>query len=440
MNNLAWTTALLVGIPFVAVPQTAMGLFEGHGDVGTVLQAGAAGFDAQRGIYTVSASGENMWATADAFHFVWKKMTGDVSLTADIAFATAGGNAHKKGMLIVRQSLDADAAYCDAALHGNGLVSLQCRERQGGITYEIQQAAVGAKRLRLEKRGASFLVAGAVVGESPRFTGGSVRLPMEGAFYVGIGVCAHDKDAVEQVAFSNVTLGTPTMEQPALQSTLEVAPVRGDRRAIHVSGERIEAPSFAADGKSILFLAKGKMQSIPLTGGTPQATGAGMTNRPVASVSQIRLMAAKRRGKLNIYSQASTGGRKTWLTNGVGNNMNPEYTPDGTAILFDSDRTGTRQVWRMSAGGLHAEQLTSDALHNWLPHLSPDGTRVAMLSSETAPSEAGQEISVRVLTLAGKTIAVLAKITGGRGTMEAPSWSPDNRLLTFVSYQMLPQN
>ena len=100
----------------------------------------------EAGRYTVSGSGENMWAAADAAHFVWTKATGDIALSASIAFATAGGNAHKKAMLMIRQTLDAASPYCDAALHGDGLLSLQCREKQGGPTFEIRQAIAGATR------------------------------------------------------------------------------------------------------------------------------------------------------------------------------------------------------------------------------------------------------------------------------------------------------
>src|ERR1700686_1700680 len=79
-----------------------------------------------------------MWSTTDAFHFVWKKVTGDASLAADISFLSKGGNEHRKAVLMVRQSLDADSAYADVALHGNGLTALQYRDEKGAATHEIQ--------------------------------------------------------------------------------------------------------------------------------------------------------------------------------------------------------------------------------------------------------------------------------------------------------------
>ena len=39
---------------------------------------------------------------------------------------------------MIRQSLDADSAYVDVALHGDGLTSLQFREAKGAATHEVQ--------------------------------------------------------------------------------------------------------------------------------------------------------------------------------------------------------------------------------------------------------------------------------------------------------------
>ncbi|HEX4950331.1 MAG TPA: hypothetical protein VFZ34_26940, partial [Blastocatellia bacterium] len=132
---------------------TAIGIFDNQSDVGAVKHAGSATFDAATKSYTVAGGGENMWATTDAFHFVWKRMSGDVSLAADIKILGETGNAHRKGVLIIRQSLDADSAYADAALHADGLTSLQYREVKGGPTREIQSNVKGPARLRIEKDG-----------------------------------------------------------------------------------------------------------------------------------------------------------------------------------------------------------------------------------------------------------------------------------------------
>src|SRR6476620_6735818 len=99
----------------------AAGIFEGATDVGTVLHAGSVEYDAAKRSYQIAGSGDNMWAVADAFHYLWKKVSGDVTLTADVSILGTGGEGHRKAVLMIRQSLDADSAYADAALHGDGL-------------------------------------------------------------------------------------------------------------------------------------------------------------------------------------------------------------------------------------------------------------------------------------------------------------------------------
>ncbi len=121
--------------------------------MGTVLHAGSVDYDAPKATYTISGSGENMWLATDAFQFVWKKVSGDVTLTADISFLNKTGNEHKKAVLMLRQSLDADSVYADVALHASGLTSLQFRDEKGAVTREIQSNLSAPKRLRIAKRG-----------------------------------------------------------------------------------------------------------------------------------------------------------------------------------------------------------------------------------------------------------------------------------------------
>ena len=124
--------------PEAAAP---LGIFTDSVDVGTpsTLGRGSARFDADRNTYTVAGGGENMWGSADHFHYVWKKVSGDVMLEATAEFVgTAPGTGtpagHRKACLVLRQTLDPDAVYADAAAHGDGLTSLQWRDTKGGVT------------------------------------------------------------------------------------------------------------------------------------------------------------------------------------------------------------------------------------------------------------------------------------------------------------------
>src|SRR5688572_8014273 len=169
-----------------AARAATLGLFDGQNDIGATRHAGSVDYDTERGTYTVSGGGANMWFTNDAFHFVWKKVSGDVMLAADVAFIGSGGDPHRKACLIVRQDLDPDSAYADAALHGDGLTSLQYREIKGARTYEIQSNLSAPARLRIEKQGSYVSMSIAPKDGDLRPAGGSFRLALHDPFYVGL--------------------------------------------------------------------------------------------------------------------------------------------------------------------------------------------------------------------------------------------------------------
>lgn len=179
MKRLIPVSLVLAALAFLTSTQStrsqdsALGLFEKHGDVGAVAKPGSIEYDASQKSYVITGGGENMWATVDAFHFVWKQMSGDVALAADIRWIGTGGNAHRKACLLIRQSLDADSAHTDAVVHGDGLTSLQYREVRGGPTREIQSNVSAPRRIRIEREGDYVSMSIAREGETLHAAGGA---------------------------------------------------------------------------------------------------------------------------------------------------------------------------------------------------------------------------------------------------------------------------
>jgi hypothetical protein len=477
-----------------------LGLFEASGDVGTVLHPGSVDYDSGKSTYTIAGSGENMWSTKDAYQFVWKQMSGDVSLSADISFIGTGGNAHRKAVLMIRQSLDADSVYVDIARHGNGMTALQFRTETGGVTNEIESPSWGPAHLRIEKHGAYFTMWLAFEkGGDPQTAAASPRIELKEPFYVGIGVCSHDRDAVEKAVFSDVKLTAPKAaaslreKEAVLYSFLESMPVESnDRTAVYVAQGRFEAPNWTHDGKEFLFNREGRILRLPADGkGKPVQLDTGFAVRcnndhgispdssllaisdnsqgdhesrvytlPFAGGSPRRItenapsywhgwspdgktlaFVGKRNDDFDIYSIPATGGEETRLTTAKGLDDGPEYSPDGKFIYFNSERTGHMQIWRMKADGSEQEPVFSDERNNWFPHISPDGKYMVFLSfdkSVTGHPE-NKDVELRLMTLADKKIKTIAQLFGGQGTINVPSWSPDSKSVAFVSYALLPK-
>jgi Tol biopolymer transport system component len=150
---------------------------------------------------------------------------------------------------------------------------------------------------------------------------------------------------------------------------------------------------------------------------------------------------AERNGEFDIYTIDAQGGEETRLTTAPGLDDGPEYTADSRFIYFNSERSGSMQIWRMQPDGRQQEQVTSDNFNNWFPHPSPDGKWLAFLSYESGVKghPADEIVRLRLMPLAGGEIQELARLFGGQGTINVPSWSPDSRQLAFVSYELIRQ-
>jgi len=199
-----------------------IGIFDGQSDVGAALAPGSASYDGSNKTYTINSAGYNIWYSRDEFRFLWKRLSGDVSIAADIAFPDPKGYGDRKAVLVIRQSLEDDAKQVVVALHGEGMVQLAQRPEKGELTKDREYRIGGrgrptgrspdslvndlAKRLGLEKRGDSYQLFVSVEGEPLHAFGPPITLDIKGPFYVGIGFCAHLPDTVDTAVLSNVTL------------------------------------------------------------------------------------------------------------------------------------------------------------------------------------------------------------------------------------------
>ena len=189
----------------------AVGIFDGHGDVGMVKNKGDVNYDAQTKQYTISGAGTNIWANIDEFQFVWKKMKGDFILRTDAAFIGKGTELHRKWGWMVRKSLDGNSAHVNAVVHGDGLTSLQYRRTTAAITEEQKSPQTFAGVIQLERRGNSYMMSVAKNGEAfgPE---DKVDIDLGDDVYVGLFVCSHNADVVEKAVFSKVSI---TASKPA---------------------------------------------------------------------------------------------------------------------------------------------------------------------------------------------------------------------------------
>lgn len=497
-RSAAVCTLLLTSLCPAASAQ-AVGVFDGHGDVGETPKAGSVEFDAAKGEYRITGGGANIWAAADAFQYVWKRVSGNVAITADVRFIGTGAVAHRKAVLMIRQSLNPDSAYADIAVHGDGLTSLQYRATAGAATLEAKSTAAAPVHLRIERRGNQFT---ATAGDTTTAVG-PVTVDLQDPVYVGLGVCSHDANVLETAVFSNVKVeNLPAQARaPQYRSRISVYDLRTNTtRVVHEADTVFEAPNWSPDGNYLLANSGGDLYRIPVSGGmqpekqaicaglrcnndhgfspdgkmlaisasSPTARGSNMyvaaldgsNRRQLTTVAPSYFhswspdgkwlaMVAQRNDNFDLFRVPATGGDEQRLTTSAGYDDGPDYTADGKWIYFNSNRSGGWDVWRMPPDGAgandaKAERVTSDELEDWFPHPSPDGKWLVFLSfpKGTENHNGKLDVQLRMMPLPkGKlgaaNIRVLTKLFGGQGTINVNSWSPDSTRFAFVQYEPL---
>ena len=494
MLSAAFTAALCA--------QTNLGSFHGHGDIGTNPKPGSATFDAAAGHYRITGGGANIWGTEDAFHFVWSRVSGDVTLSADIAFEGQGVDSHRKAVLMVRQDLTPGSAYADIAVHGDGLTSLQYRAAAGGPTAEMRSDVKAPTRLRLERRGNRITVFAGTPGADLKATGPQA-MTFTDPVYVGIGVSSHNADVLETAVFRNVQLQIP----PRYRSHIRIFdPAKKTNEVVYTGDGIIEAPNWSRDGKWLLVNTGGdlfrlplgspnsQLQKIELQGGAYRCNNdhdfsfdgkrlAFSASSPNSRQSQVYVanvdgtnvklvtpaapsyfhgwspdgkwlaFVGQRNGKHQLYRVPADGGPEEQLTTAGAYDDGPEYSPDGKWIYFNSDRGGGWNIWRMPANGAGpgdklAEQVTNDPGEDWFPHLSANGRHMVFLSfpaGTTGHNDRMPGMQLRMLPATsgkinrGAAPTVLLTFFGGQGTINVNSWSPDSKRFAFVEYELVQQ-
>jgi TolB protein len=265
----------------------------------------------------------------------------------------------------------------------------------------------------------------------------------------------------------------------------------GTRKVIRESKGRFEAPNWMPDGTKLLFNEGGSLYTIPIDGGTPEKVNTGSANNlnndhgisfdgkklaisshrpglpgggstvyvlPLAGGTprqitegtpsyfhgwsgdskEVYYVAQRDTPVYNVYKCAIEGGKEVQLTfNKSGHVDGPEGSPDGKYIYYNGSQSGTMQLWRMKPDGTGKEQITFDEYNNWFPHVSPDGKWIAFISFSTDVSPADhpsyKRVMLRLMPAAGGAPRVIAYLYGGQGTINVPSWSPDNKHIAFVS-------
>jgi TolB protein len=479
----------------VVYPTVKMGVFDHAGDVGDVRRKGSATYDSVAQTYRLRGAGSNIWFKKDEFQYAWKFQTGNFILQTRAGLVGPGVDPHRKFGWMARASLDTNAAMVCATVHGDGLTAIQFRKQAGANVEEVKSPVKMPDILQLERRGRSFFMSVARFGE-PFWTVEVPDFDFPPELHVGLFVCSHHADAVEEAWFDNVRTITPAKPnfvpyREYIGSHLETVDITtGQRRILYSENASLQAPNWTNDNKALIYnkggllyrrdFATGKSAEIPTgtvrqnnndhvlsfngkmlglssSSGTPEQ-GSLIYTVPVEGGDPklitpdgpsylhgwspngkwLTYTARRKDNEYDIYKIPAAGGKEIQLTTTPGLDDGSEFSPDGKYIWFNSVRSGRMQLWRMDADGKNQTQRTFDAFNNWFPHLSPDGKWVVFLSYQldVKPDDHPfyRHVYLRKMPADGSAPPqVIAYFYGGQGSINTPSWSPDGKSVAFVS-------
>ena len=155
----------------------------------------------------------------------------------------------------------------------------------------------------------------------------------------------------------------------------------------------------------------------------------GMTFAPRFSPDGAKvIMSIAKSGVTDIYTMALADRRVTRLTNSPAIDTSPTYSPDAKRVVFNSDRGGSQQIYVMNSDGTSIKRISFGDGRYATPVWSPRGDLIAFTKMRKG------RFSIGVMRPDGSGERIL---TSGY-LVEAPTWSPNGRVLMFFK-QMPPK-
>jgi TolB protein len=422
-----------------------LGDFTVQSDIGSVSPPGNASYSAAKDTYTLTGAGANTWYHVDDFHYLWKKLSGDVALTAEIPFPPVTyqhqPDPHRKGILMFRQTLASGGMYAAAAVHGSGMTALQYRRERGANSEDIELNIDAPQSVRIEKRGDAFTLYLSMKGEPLHPVGAAIALHLKAPFYVGLGVVSHAADTVDQVQFRRVRLqalppltpGAPRVRYSTLR-TIQTEDQFRRAMVIRTGTALMQSANWLPHQPNIYVYEGGHMLAIPYlepaAGGEARILNTGSLmdcsgNYGLSPDGRLLAVSCEQvHGAPHQVYVLPAGGTGTPLQVTYGaQSFFHAWSPDSKTIAFTRGAASQADIYTVTAAGGETRQLTHDTINDG-PDFSPDGKFIYFDSARSGP------LQIWRMRSDGSTAE---QITDDDWRNSSPHLSPDGKSLAFLA-------
>jgi len=238
-------------------------------DVGPVGPAGSAGFS--NGTFTVNASGQYIWSTADGMNFAYQSLSGNGAIVARLLSISGGSSSESTGVMI-RESLDPSSTHMYAAF-SQGAIWDAFRATTAGNTTGQSISATLPYWVKVVRSGSSLSGYGSTDGVNWTQIGATQTITMAQNVFIGLAVSSDTNSALATATFDNVSITSVAAPAPNIAS---ISPTSGPvGTAVTITGSAFGS----SQGGSVVTLGGTSMQvntwsdtsisaNIPSTGTT----------------------------------------------------------------------------------------------------------------------------------------------------------------------------
>jgi regulation of enolase protein 1 (concanavalin A-like superfamily)/glucose/arabinose dehydrogenase len=188
----------------VSIQSTPVAGWE-HADIGQTGVPGDASYTEATQTYAVNGSGNDIWGGADSFHYLYRQISGDITLTARVVSVENTDTWAKAGVML-RESTAAGAKYSFSLVNATQSAHHQWRGATDGVSAILNGPFVGAPCwVRLVRAGNNFSAYHSPDGATWTLVS-TQTIPMSVTILAGLAVTSHNDTVLNDALFDQVSL------------------------------------------------------------------------------------------------------------------------------------------------------------------------------------------------------------------------------------------